>query len=72
MLPVSAGSSAIARAVWIELGVCSIAQPHSSVAGRVAANSRAPARIVSAFTQVIGAAHSGVKVRTCAASRSNP
>ena len=34
--------------------MCSIAQPHSSVAGLVAANSRAALRIVSAGTQVIG------------------
>ncbi len=72
MLPVSAGRMEIARAVWIELGVCSIAQPHSSVAGLVVANSRAAARMVSAGTQVMGSAHSGVNGRTCAASRSKP
>ena len=53
------GSGPMARAVWIEFGECSIAHPHSTVAGLLAANSLAAARIWSAATQVIGSAHSG-------------
>ena len=72
MLPVSAGSMETARMVWMHFGVCSMAQPQSSMAGLVRANSRAAARILSAATQVIGSAHSGVKLRTCSRSASKP
>ena len=41
-----------ARTVWMHLGVCSIAQPHSSIAGLTRAKSRAASRIFSAGTQV--------------------
>ena len=34
MFPVTPGKSATARTVWMQLGVCSMAQPHSTVAGR--------------------------------------
>ena len=72
MLPVSAGSIETARMVWMQFGVCSMAQPHSSIAGLVCANSRAAARILSAATQVIGSAHSGVHGLTRSASASKP
>ncbi len=72
MLPVMAGIIDSARIVWIVLGVCSIAQPHSSIAGLTVANRRAAARILSAGTQVMGSAHSGVNLWTCSASSLNP
>ncbi len=72
MFPVSAGSIDTARTVWMHFGVCSIAQPHSSIAGRARANMRAAARIVSARIHVIGSAHSGVNFFTCSASASKP
>jgi hypothetical protein len=37
MLPVSAGSIDTARTVWMQFGVCSMAQPHSIIDGLVAA-----------------------------------
>ena len=72
MLPVSAGSIETARTVWMQFGVCSIAQPHSSIAGFTCANRRAAARILSAGTHVIGSAHSGVYLCTCSASSLKP
>ena len=72
MLPVSAGSIETARTVWMHFGVCSMAQPHSIMAGLVRAKRRAAARILSAATQVIGSAHSGVYFFTCAASSAKP
>ena len=72
ILPVSTGNIETARTVWMHFGVCSIAQPQSSMAGLVRANRRAAARIFSAATQVIGSAHSGGKRRTCSGSASKP
>ena len=69
ILPVSAGIIEIARMVWMQLGVCSIAQPQSSSAGLVSANRRAAALILSAATQVIGSAHSGGKARDVVGQR---